>query len=259
MGGASGIQPKAHLLIADEDQSLVSSLVATAFQQGPMTNVIEVELVTREQGDEQINAGGASGLLIIPAGFGEAVIKREETTLTLLKNPSQQILPAILEESTQLLADAVFYLQEILGDELALIESALPTFGGDPAVFTNLQVADSSVALNEKISKISQFLFPPILQLVTISEEIDENEPAFNFTILFFSGILTDGAGIYSAGDGRRILEGTRFEHTQSIGRNASTTCFICRREADLLGHYYGWYQLAVARNRLSLSRHRHL
>ena len=82
-------------------------------------------------------AGKASGFLVIPDGFTDAFINDEPVTLTLKTNPSQTILPGIIEDVTEVLLDLGFYAQQLLGDELQQIMNA--DYNGDSG---DLFVAD---------------------------------------------------------------------------------------------------------------------
>jgi len=124
--GGERITPKGKLLLADEDDSLVSGLFTGAFSQGELGKMIETEKVTAEEGKRRMDRGGASALLIIPKGMGSAFLDRKAFQLTLIKNPSQSILPEMVEEVLSVLTEGGFYLQQALGDELTVFQ-ARPT------------------------------------------------------------------------------------------------------------------------------------
>jgi len=111
-------QPHGVLLIADEDAGLGATLIAAAFSQGPLGNMISVEKVTRADGRRRIDKGDGSALLIIPKGFTRAFLDGTPSKLQLIRNPTQRILPEIIEEALSMLADAGFYIQVVAGDQL---------------------------------------------------------------------------------------------------------------------------------------------
>ena len=102
MMDGGGAQPNGVLLIVDQDESFVSGFVAGAYSQGGIGDLISVETVTLEEGNERIEAGEASGLLVIPDGFGAALFESTPVTLTLKTNPSQTILPGIITNVTEI-------------------------------------------------------------------------------------------------------------------------------------------------------------
>ena len=77
-GGA----PKAHLMVADLDETFVSGLVAGAGGQEGAAQFMEIEQVELDEGRERIDAGDGSALLILPEGFGDAVLKESLAKLT---------------------------------------------------------------------------------------------------------------------------------------------------------------------------------
>mgnify|MGYP001823421921 CR=1 FL=1 len=101
MDGGDGGKPQGTLFIADLDDGLLSGLVAGAFGQGELGELIVVETVSVEEGTERIENGEGSGFLIIPEGFTDAFINDEPVTLTLKTNPSQTILPGIIRDITE--------------------------------------------------------------------------------------------------------------------------------------------------------------
>ena len=157
--GRGDVTPQGTLLVADEDESLVSSLLAGAFGQGPLGKMLVVEKVKQQDGRARINRGDGSALLVIPKGFGAAVLRNQASQLKLVTNPSQSILPQIVEQSVSLVPEAVFYLQTIAGDRVRALAS-----GTAP---TDQLVAESSVAFNRLGSQITQYLDPRLIDLET--------------------------------------------------------------------------------------------
>ena len=178
-----GGKPSGTLLIADLDNGLLSGLVAGAFGQDELGELITVETVTVEEGTERIEAGEASGFLIIPEGFTEAFIDDTPVTLTLKTNPAQTILPGIIQDVTEVLLDVGFYAEQLLGDEIDQIMGS--DLEGAPA---DLFVADISVQIQDKIETIEPKVFPPLLDV-----EIVEPPPAkqpLDVALLFLPGIV---------------------------------------------------------------------
>ncbi len=186
-GGGGGPQPVASLLIADNDNTFVSGLVNTVFQQDQFTGLIIAETVTEEEGRTRMGDGGASALLIIPRGFGDAVINDTPIALELLANPSQRILPKIAEETLGLLIHIPFYAQRIFGPEIREIAAAT----GADAPPGNTTVAALSTGINEKITKMGGYIFPPVIAVkIAEPESAEKTTPGPSFALLFFPGIL---------------------------------------------------------------------
>lgn len=186
MGGSGGPQPVARLIIADEDQTTLSKLFAGAWSQGAFADLVEVETANRAEGEQRIADGDGSGLLIIPKGFSEAALKDEPVELTLITNPSQNILPKILSEGTGILVDAVYYAQRLFGAE---IQSIIDTTEDDGNGVSDVTVASISVSINQRIQAIEQFVFPPV---IGVESSVDEKPKGsqISFALLFFPGVL---------------------------------------------------------------------
>src|SRR5262245_9141667 len=92
--GGGGAPPRATVLVADEDGTFVSGLLSTALARAPL----DLTPVALEEGRRRIDDGDATALLVVPAGFQQAVLDGVSTAeLALVTNPSQQILPNIAE------------------------------------------------------------------------------------------------------------------------------------------------------------------
>ncbi|MFQ5741143.1 MAG: ABC transporter permease [Acidobacteriota bacterium] len=182
-GGSSGPAPKASLLVADLDRSVLSQLLVGALGQTP---VIQTESVEEEPGRKRMDEGEASALLVIPEGFGAAVLAEEPTTLRLITNPAQRILPEIVEQTLSIVVDATFYLQRLLGREIQQFS------GGPPkgaATFPDDTITSFSLVINRLVKRMSRYVFPPVIEVQTQREETQSASSA-NVGALFFPGIL---------------------------------------------------------------------
>lgn len=183
-----GATPTALVFVADEDATLLSGLIAGsaggigAGALGP----IELEQVdSREEGRGRIDAGEGSALLVIPAGFSDAIVYGEPAELVLVKNPSQQILPQIAEQAAEMLVEAAFYAHRLLGDELQTI-AAGPAAGAFS--IPDAAVASIGVSVNQKVENLAEMLFPPVIQLEQDAGE--ESGGGLGFWTLFLPGLL---------------------------------------------------------------------
>jgi ABC-type Na+ efflux pump permease subunit len=181
--GNDGGKPTGTLLIADLDDGLLSGLVAGAFGQGGLGELIVVENVTVEEGTRRIEAGEASGFLTIPEGFTDAFISGTPVTLTLKTNPAQTILPGIIQDVTEILLDLGFYAQQLLGDEFAEIKDT--DLEGAPA---DLFVADISVRIQDKMEAVAPKIFPPLIDIEIVEPPPAEPQP--DIALLFLPGIV---------------------------------------------------------------------
>jgi ABC-type transport system involved in cytochrome c biogenesis permease component len=181
--GGDGASPTGVLLIHDEDESLISGFIAGAYSQGQLGELISVEQVTLDEGTERINAGEASGFLIIPDGFGAAFLEDKPVTLTLKTNPSQTILPGIMQDVTEILLDLGFYAQALFGPEIEQINDLV-----NDTVPNDVFVADIAVKIQGKIETVSPLLFPPAFDLKIVEPAAAEPRP--DIAVLFLPGIV---------------------------------------------------------------------
>ena len=183
MDRGDGGGPMGTLLIADLDDTLASGFIAAAFSQDEMADLLGVQQVTAEEGIKLIEAGDASGFLTIPKGFQGAFLNETPVTLTLKTNPAQTILPGIIENITEVLLDAGFYLQATFGAELAQIKDADSL--DQPS---DLFVSDMAVQIQHKMENLGPRLFPPLLDIVIVEPPAAEPKP--DMALLFLPGMV---------------------------------------------------------------------
>lgn len=161
--GNSGV-PKAHVLLVDQDDTPASRLVVSASTSGRMADYLIVERVTEAEGRRKMNAGEASAMLVLPKGFQRAVLDEQPAELVLVTNPAQRILPQIVEEGLDMLVEAVFYAQQILGDPLRRIAQGPE---GGASVFSSEAISSISVDINDRVKRLQKVVFPPVITIKT--------------------------------------------------------------------------------------------
>ena len=204
-GGSDGPPPKARVLVADEDDSLVSGLLVQALGR---TQVIEIQRAPRAEARAQIDAGKASAMLVIPAGFGQAVLDDQPTTLQLVTNPAQRVLPGIVEQTLRILVDGAYYARRLLGEPLREVR------GGPPSgqTFPDETIARISVSINQLVTRVRPYLLPPVIEL---EEKAVPTAPrrAGGLGLVFFPGMLLMGLLFTTQGQSadvwRELQQGT--------------------------------------------------
>jgi ABC-2 type transport system permease protein len=183
-GGSQGPPPKARVLVADEDDSLVSGLLVQALGR---VEVIEVQRAPRAAARARIDAGGVSALLIIPAGFGDALLDDKPTQLQLVTNPAQRVLPGIVEETLRIFVDGAFYARRLLDEPLRQMRSAPPA---GRETLPDETIARISIAINHLLERVRPYLFPPAIVVETKVAEAKAARPARSLALVFFPGML---------------------------------------------------------------------
>jgi hypothetical protein len=183
-GGQNAAPPKAHVLLVDEDGSVAGRLLGGLAGSGA-DGFLEVETVTREVGLERMDAGDASAMLVLPAGFSEAVLDQTPTAIELVKNPAQSILPGIVQTGAEILVELIHYLQRLLGEPMRQLVTETPEAGG---FLPSGTIALVSGAINDRLAGIRAWLFPPALTVEFVDPRTGAEQPAaapVNFGALF--------------------------------------------------------------------------
>jgi len=174
--------PKAVVLLVDQDQSFISELIASGATGGRLGGLFDVQRVTLAVGERRIADGDASALIVLPKGFGNAVLTETATEIRLVTNPAQRILPGIVQEGLEVLVEGAFYAQRMFGDQLRALAST------GPAGLPNAQVAQSATAVNERLRALNGLVLPPVLTVAV--QAVPAPAPGPNFGLLFVPGIL---------------------------------------------------------------------
>ncbi len=233
MGGGGGVTPKAKLLLVDQDDSFVSQALASFASGGGENSMIELVPLEFDEARARIDSGDGSGLLVIPEGFGQAIMEDEPTQLHLLTNPAHRILPRILEEGLEMLVEATFYGQQLLGDQLKLMSKG-PADGDN--FFANAVIAAQAISINDRIQAVESTLFPPLIDLevevVTDKKESSGQNPMtllfpgmLFMTMLFIAqGMSADLWEEKQSGTLRRIQSTPQSLHSFFLGKTLAAT-----------------------------------
>lgn len=198
LGGSKGPAPTVNLLVVDQDDSFGSRLLLGMLNQQPTDTPLRMEQVDEATGRERLDAGEASALLVIPAGFAEAVLREEPTRLQLVTNPAQRIAPGIVEELLELLQEAVFYAHRLIGPEIREIVEAA---NEDTEDVSSQTIARWSVSIYQTTRRFEQYLSPPVIELETATPPPDDptdtapkaSPPTVPVSFYFLPGMLLMG------------------------------------------------------------------
>ena len=188
-GGGDAGPPKANVLLVDEDGS-VAGRVLGGLAGGGNVEFLDVETVSRDEGFARMNAGDASAMIVLPAGFSEAVLNQTPTRIELVKNPAQTILPGIVQTGVEMLVELIHYAQRLLGEPMRQLLTETPDAGG---FLPSETVALFSGSVNDRLSGIRSWLFPPVLTVEFVNPETGEEQAAagpVNFGALFLPSML---------------------------------------------------------------------
>ena len=174
--------PRARLLVVDADSSLVSRFVTGAFSQAGLSKIVEAQATDSVTAMRRLRREKASGALFIPRGFGNDFLAARPTRLTLYKNPSERILPSILEEILATMADGGGAVQALLAEPMGRISRMKSGVSAPP----ESAVAGVSVAIQRVLTRSGKYLLPPVIELKT---EAPAGKKGPSFMELFFPGL----------------------------------------------------------------------
>ena len=181
--GGAGPQPVARLLVVDRDDSTLSGMFASALSQGPLAEIIDAEEVEEDDGRRRLDQGEATALLVVPEGFGAAMLKEQPTELLLITNPSQRILPRIVIETLDIFSEATFYFHRVLSPELRTVLAGVAD-GQAPV----LDTAQLSLAIGVVVQRVAPTFASPSIQLVVATG--DEGDDEISVALLFMPGFI---------------------------------------------------------------------
>ena len=171
---------RAKVVLVDQDDTTISRLLPGAARQGSMP--IDIEPVSMDEGRRRIADGEATALLVIPAGFQNAVLGTGSATLELVTNPAQRILPGMVQQSVEVLVEVAFYGQQLFGDQIRGVAGR--AILGSPSA---ADVAAIAVAVNRQIEAVQGVLLPPVINLTV---KTATPQAILNFGQLFLPGML---------------------------------------------------------------------
>jgi ABC-type multidrug transport system permease subunit len=184
-GGRSsgGPRPQGTLLVADQDGTLLSGMVGSAFSQGPLGEMFNPEKTTESDGRARMAKGEASALVVLPKGLQDALLNNRPAAIRLVKNPSQRFLPAIAAESLNMLSEAVHYLHLVAGDEIRMVTAR----DGAPS---DADAAKISVAINGAVRRLGGYIDPPLFDLDIKTPPAKSAAQPLNLLAALFPGIV---------------------------------------------------------------------
>jgi len=181
-GGPGRAAPRATVLLVDLDRSFLSGLVATGASGGRLGEFLDVQRVEPDAGERRMAAGEASALLVIPKGFGDAVLNETPAEIRLVTNPAHRIVPGLVQEGLEILIEGAFYAQRVVGEPFGASGVT-----GAEAPQTE-QVAAMAATIHERLRTIGGVVFPPALSVVT--QTAPAAQPGPSVGLLIVPGIL---------------------------------------------------------------------
>lgn len=155
--------------VVDEDKSALSDFLRGGVNQGKAAQYLEPVFLERNEAEQQLKDDKLSAILVIPPHFASNYLTGQKVELTLVKNPAEQIHPAVLEE---LLAVVVSGLNAISRNFSAKFPALRQMFEGEPDYHDIVKFIDQT---GDKLHAAREYLFPP---LITFTNNAENSKPA---------------------------------------------------------------------------------
>jgi len=175
------------LAVVDEDDSVLSSLLRGAMNQGDFKKHLEARFLERKEALKQINVNKISAVLIIPKGFTRSYLSGDgPVAFELIKNPAQSFYPAILEELLQVVVAGLNAVARNLSFDLPELKAIIEKEGRPDMK----RIGDLLVRVGDKFEKAEHYLFPPLVGYeATTRKKTNEAGPALNIFAFLLPGM----------------------------------------------------------------------
>ena len=155
--------------VVDEDKSALTDFLRGAANQGKAGEYLEPVFLERATAERQLQEEKLSAILVIPAHFTSGYLNGQNVRLELVKNPAEQIHPAVLEE---LMGVVVSGLNALSRNFKAEFPGWRELLEGNGDYHDAARLIDQA---GDKLRAARQYVFPP---LVTYTNRAEAPGPA---------------------------------------------------------------------------------
>ncbi len=117
--------PPIPVLLVDNDKGIASKLLLGAFDVDQMKSMFQVTVTDEAEGRKKMAGGKASAMIVIPERFTLDLLEIKPVTLLVVKNPSEQFLPDVVEEFMNTMAVMLSGAIQAFADEARGIRAML--------------------------------------------------------------------------------------------------------------------------------------
>ncbi len=192
-GGDDNRLGRIKFAVVDEDKSALSKFLRGAADQEQAAKYLEPVFLERGPAMAQLNDAKLSAVLVIPEHFTSNYLTGHDARLELVKNPAEQIHPAVLEE---LLGVAATGLNALSRNFAAEFPAWRQVAEGDADYHEIAGLIEDS---GNRIQGIKKYVFPPLIGYTNASVEskpgpaAEKAGPKFNL----FGYLLAGMAGMF--------------------------------------------------------------
>lgn len=189
-GGGQGV-PRVHLLVENRDEGFLGNALMSAFDSNQVAKYFDVEVVG-EEGIERLQRGDGSALLRVPETFTRDLIDGTPTSLELVRNPAQGIMPEIAEQVAGVLTEVLSAGSRALRGPM---DTLAPFTRSEAPPITDATVASIAVAIKGSIDGAERFLSPVVIDFESVRLGTDaegegaSSSGAFSVFVFVFPGV----------------------------------------------------------------------
>lgn len=154
--------PKIKVLMVDKDKNIASKMLLGSFDTPQLKEMFQVTVVDEAEGKKLIGKGKASALIIIPEKFSDRLIKAEKSEILVIKNPSEQFLPDVVEEFMATFSVIISGIVQVFEPELKAVETLLEIPVEQVSIASMVPFMEQS---KTKIITLKQYLSPLLIEL----------------------------------------------------------------------------------------------
>jgi ABC-2 type transport system permease protein len=153
----SGKLPPIKVLLLDEDRTFASAAVPRLLGAGPLADYIELDTVADVASARRtLQRGQASALVIVPAGFQDAIVDGRRAELRLARNPAQTFSPEIVDSMLQMLTAIANGLLAQAREPMSAIRRAAED-GRDPTEDEVAEISRGFYRAGERLQILGEF------------------------------------------------------------------------------------------------------
>lgn len=180
--------PKIKVLVVDKDKNIASKFLLGAFDSQQLKEMFQVTMVDETEGKKLMAAGKASAMVVIPEKFSDRFIKAEKSEIMVIKNPSEQFLPNVVEEFMITYAVIMSGFIQVFEPELKTIDNFLR----QDTPLEQVSIASITPFLEQgknKIAALKNYLSPLLIQLKAETTGEKKQETGFNIFSFILPGM----------------------------------------------------------------------
>jgi ABC-2 type transport system permease protein len=147
-----------------------------------------VRAATREEGMRKMRDMDLTAMLVIPKGFGQAILDGKRTELELLKNPAQRFMPVVAQQGLEVAALYASIAERLIAADREKLVPLLEGKGWENAAGVGITLT----ALYGRVRAADDLLLPPIIEVKASKEGAAEGN-GFDFIGWMYPGILMMG------------------------------------------------------------------